>query len=103
VTGYADAALLGAALNDGALGCLPKPYSRDALALAVRSALDQANTPATRVAGVSGALLELGALLERDRPEEAVRLVVGAGREEQGVGRTGTGAVAEADTPEPVD
>lgn len=40
MSGYADASILDAALSDGATGYLPKPYSRDALSQAVRSALD---------------------------------------------------------------
>jgi two-component system cell cycle sensor histidine kinase/response regulator CckA len=39
-SGHADASILDTALQDGATGYLPKPYSRDALAQAVRSAFD---------------------------------------------------------------
>src|SRR5690242_11290653 len=38
-----------------------------------------------------------------DRAEQAVRLVVGTGREVQDVGRPGAAAVAEANAPETVD
>jgi hypothetical protein len=52
----------------------------------------------------SAALLIVVDHLRRgDRPEQAVRLLVRAGREEQRVGRAGVGAVAEADAPQPVD
>ena len=40
MSGYADASVLDAALHDGDTAYLPKPYSRDTLAQAVRSALD---------------------------------------------------------------